>query len=57
VTTRSKLESLQGAPLASPSDLEPEAVKDITGGAQCLACGRIRSLCPDKELSALEENL
>jgi len=36
MTTRSKLESLQRAPLATPSDLEPEAVKDITGALNAL---------------------
>ncbi|MGB9144560.1 MAG: DNA starvation/stationary phase protection protein [Acidobacteriaceae bacterium] len=36
MTTRSKLESLQRAPLATPSDLEPEAVREITGALNAL---------------------
>lgn len=36
MTTRSKLESLQRSPLATPSDLEPEAVREITGALNAL---------------------
>jgi starvation-inducible DNA-binding protein len=36
MTTRNKLESLQRAPLATPSDLEPEAVREITGALNAL---------------------
>src|SRR3974377_1278650 len=41
---------LQTAPLATPTDLKPNAVRDLAGALQYFACGYVRVVPENKKL-------